>query len=338
MPSDDRKSRSTVEALVDTAFERIRALDGAGAGLRLFPAGLGSLELSVRSPSDDDRGYEVSLRLAATGSTQSAESAVALEVDDDVEVSFNAEGHHVVAMIAMADLEARAPATAKAVTDLLAKVNRDLSEAATFPDEIRNSHPETKPFHFVDIPFEKGGPANPPLPAEPHVIAKLVEFRKFVSDGAGTAQERVDALSWVIHLTGDIHQPLHCTEHVTEDHPAGDRGGNSFKLRGKAKNLHSLWDSSVDFASMDEDALVLSIMQDHTRDSLGSDLAKTDVEGWARASFKLAKKYAYSIAENPANPPKPSASYLKQANKIGRRQAALAGYRLADQFASVFGH
>jgi hypothetical protein len=323
---------------VGPGLESDTGLNGTVAGARLFPGGLGTVDLTVRPSADGRGGFEIVLRLTSDTGAQRGDLVAALQVDDDVGVSFNAEGHHVVAMMAMADLEARSPATATKVKQLLADVNRELTEAATFPDDIRNSHPETKPFHFVDIPFEDGGPVKPPLPSEPHVISKLLEFRQFLRAGGGTAQEKADALSWVIHLTGDVHQPLHCIEHITEDHPAGDRGGNSFKLRGKAKNLHSLWDSSIDFSAMDEDALVESIMKEHTRASLAHDLAASDVEAWARASFKLAKKYAYSIEENPANPPKPSATYLQQANKTGRRQAALAAYRLADQLEKAFGH
>jgi hypothetical protein len=178
---------------------------------------------------------------------------------------------------------------------------------------------------------------NPALPDPPHVISKIADNTKFLTNGGGTAQEKVDALSWVIHLIGDIHQPLHCIDHISELHPGGDRGGNSFQLRGKARNLHSLWDSSVDFSNADEEELAPSIMQEHTRAVLAPDLAVADVEAWARKSFELAKKFAYNLVEDSANPPTPTAAYLATANKIGRRQAALAGYRLSDRLKEIFG-
>lgn len=341
----EARNGQTEQGVSGTAFARVQPLDG-GAALRLLPSGLGSLELTVRSSAEVPGGFELSLRLtpAAAGAAPddaggpaSADASMA-GGGGGFDVTFNAEGHHIVANMAMADLEARSPAAATAVKNLLKAVNRELDEAATFPDDIRNAQPKTKPFHFVDIPFQDGGPVNPPLPPEPHVISKIAEFSDFLRSGAGTDQEKVDALSWVIHLIGDIHQPLHCIEHITADHPGGDRGGNSFKLRGKAKNLHSLWDSSVDFKNTDEDVLVSSIMKEHTRDSLAKDLVQTKVEAWARASFQLAKKFAYSIQENTANPPTPSAAYLKRANQIGRRQAALAAYRLSDRLESLFAH
>jgi hypothetical protein len=338
--ADDRRplanSSVQVQDLLKTAFTEIKNLGDGEQQSRLFPNGVDSLELEVESGADGKESFRLSLKIGPANSGIQT-TPVVTEAEDDFGISFNAEGHHVVALIAMADIQNRFPATATIITNLLDTVNRTLLEAATFPDDIRNSHPETKPFHFVDIPFEAGGPVNPPLPAAPHVITKIAEFTEVLKNGQGTDQEKVDALSWVIHLIGDIHQPLHCVDHITEDHPAGDRGGNSFKLRGKARNLHSLWDSSVDFSNTDEEELAPSIMQQHTRASLDGDLSEEAVEQWARASFGLAKKFAYNIHENTSNPPKPSSAYLKKANQIGRRQAALAGYRLADRLQLIFG-
>jgi hypothetical protein len=291
-----------------------------------------------------DPDLRVALKLGVAMPTAAADAALAAAIQDaagegdgDVDVSFNAEGHHIVAMIAMRDLQTNTPATATKVQNLLDSVNRTLREAATFPDDIKQKQPKTKPFHFIDIPFEDGGPVNPELPDPPHVLSRIATAMTFLANGGGTAQEKVDEMSWLIHLIGDIHQPLHCAEHISALHPGGDRGGNSFKIHGKGSNLHSLWDSSVDFKNTDEDELVLSLMQEHTRATLAADLQVNDAEAWARTSFALAKKHAYQpLHENPAKPPTPSATYLKSANKVGRRQAALAGYRLADRFKTLF--
>jgi len=62
-----------------------------------------------------------------------------------------------------------------------------------------------------------------------------------VEDGLSTA------LRFLIHYTGDIHQPLHATSRVNHEYPAGDRGGNSFPVPAKdgVSNLHSVWDSVI---------------------------------------------------------------------------------------------
>jgi hypothetical protein len=260
-------------------------------------------------------------------------------LNDSTTVEFNAEGHKVIVLITKRDLEANHPAVAQKVQALLDAGNRTWEEAAVFPDVIRNQQPQTKPFHFIDFPFKDGGPANPPLPAPPHVLAKMVDFTNVLKSGTGTTQEKTDALSWVFHLFGDVHQPLHCISHFSTLHPTGDRGGNSFLLKGKAKNLHSAWDSSVNVSEPGKgnDDLAVEIIALHSRASLHTELSEKDTEKWARASFSLAKKDAYSITENPTNPPKLSAAYLKKMEKIGRTQAALAAYRLADRLTEIFG-
>src|SRR5262249_21073784 len=243
-----------------------------------------------------------------------APSEVTITMDGDVEVTFNAEGHHIIALIMEQDLTHQFPQTMKKVNKILKNGGRTLLAAATFPDDIRATHPETKQFHFVDMPFQAGGPVNPPLPHTPHVISKIADFSVALKQVNATAQQRVDALSWLIHLFGDIHQPLHCIERISELHPGGDRGGNSFQLKGQAHNLHSLWDSSVSFTNNESPQLALDIMSEHSRPDLAADLAHTEVESWARASFALARKFAYGpLQENPANPPTPSAAYLKKA-------------------------
>src|SRR5262249_40264871 len=105
-----------------------------------------------------------------------------------------------------------------------------------------------------------------------------------------------------------------------------------FVIRGPKKNLHSLWDSCVNvLQGKDEATLAAEILREHPRTGLSSDLQITDPEAWARASFKLARDQAYSLEENPKNPPRPSTAYKQNMEKIGRRQAALAAYRLADR-------
>jgi hypothetical protein len=252
---------------------------------------------------------------------------------------FNVEGHHVVALIAMADLEVNAPAVKDAVEAILAAAvsHRSIKKAAVFPDEIRDEHPETARFHFINIPLRIGGSTSPALPAAPHVITKIEDFTLVVRDDAGTAEDRADALSWLLHLFGDIHQPMHCVARFNDLHPDGDRGGNSFRLTGDSRNLHSLWDGSVDVArTKSAETIASEAMDANTREELAADLAEPSREAWARASFTIARTFAYTLDEDPGNPPAPSSAYLETMERIARRQVALAGYRLADHFRTLF--
>src|SRR5215831_4258968 len=260
--SSDRKAQT----LIATAFDQIRQLSADEAPSHLFPNGIGSLELSLGTGPGGSQTLSLKISGADVQPAQSvAPEDVPIMLDGNVTATFNAEGHHVIAQIAQLDLTQNFPQVMKKVQKILDDGGRDLLTAATFPDDIRDSHPETKPFHFVDIPFRDGGPINPPLPHVPHVISKISEFSAALQQHNGSPLERVDNLSWLIHLFGDIHQPLHCIEHISNLHPGGDRGGNSFLLKGKAKNLHSLWDSSVDFTNNSGQQLVNDIAKEHSR-------------------------------------------------------------------------
>jgi S1/P1 Nuclease len=295
-----------------------------------------SVDLDISVGDSNGRSCRVALKMTGGAIGVSAVAPLPVIADLGAIPEFNAEGHHVIALIMEKDLAANSPETLTKVNKILKSVDRTLLEAATFPDDIRNKQPKTKPFHFIDIPFEEGGPVNPDLPAAPHVLSKMEEYSKSLQSKKGTAQRRADDLSWLIHLFGDVHQPLHCIDHISELHPEGDRGGNLFIIKSAKKNLHSLWDSSVNVTqSLDEDEIADEIIQTHPRSSLQQELGVTDPEEWARTSFQLAKTNAYTIEEDPDNPPQPSMAYKKNMEKIGRKQAALAGYRLAERLQAI---
>lgn len=318
---DTSESVLQAQALLDAVFARVQ-----GLGL-----GLSSVDLEIALGESPGHSCRVMLKVTVAALVPGADSEI-----DDPRPEFNAEGHHVIAFIAAADLAKTSPSTLLAVKRLLSAVRRDLRQAATFPDDIRDQQPQTKPFHFIDIPFEDGGPVTPVLPDAPHVVSKIEDFSDVLRRAAGTDREKADAISWLIHLFGDIHQPLHCIEHISDLHPGGDRGGNSFRLKGPKKNLHALWDSAVNVTQpKDEEEIADAILREHPRATLTPDLNVTDPEAWARTSFRLARTHAYSLSEDPAHPPTPGAAYKRNMERIGRRQAALAGYRLADRLTSI---
>jgi S1/P1 nuclease len=94
---------------------------------------------------------------------------------------------------------------------------------------------------FINVPFSTDGTAlQPPRPI--NALAKIVEFRTALRDPSVAANIQAYDLGWLLHLVGDIHQPLHAVARFTTQHPAGDRGGNDFKIQGTPDNLHSLDD------------------------------------------------------------------------------------------------
>ena len=69
---------------------------------------------------------------------------------------------------------------------------------------------------------------------------------------------------YLIHVLGDIHQPLHASSLINEQFPDGDLGGNSFKIkfRDNIENLHKLFDSGADILVKEINRVILYFFND----------------------------------------------------------------------------
>lgn len=341
----------------------------------MSPGAAGRLDLSL----DLDRGAgaaPVHVKLSMETELPSGVAAPAASLVGGAplptpDVVFGPRGHGTIAVIAMNDLEARRPDIKERVDAILGRDplgRTDYFVAASWPDTVRPQRPATKPWHYIDIVYDpRRQERSPALPEAPHAISALAAMTERLRE-ADDPEEKADALCFVLHILGDIHQPFHCVTRVTPDleAPEGDRGGNLFKLRGKYRNLHSLWDDSVNLSLQDSaEELAAEIMKRHSRASLARDLAITSPEAWVRAGYALAVERGYRpledgggdalrasgaqlryalAAEGASRPreddggaPRPSNAYLRDARDIGQRQAALAGYRLADWLTDQLG-
>src|SRR5215213_9927789 len=174
--------------------------------------------------------------------------------------AWGAGGHMMTAYIAYQRLNSKAKAEANRLLRLpvnpasVTSKSRDFVNASHWADDLR-PFPEFKfaaALHFADFPFSVDGtPVPTDQPAPENVIVALernVETLKTSTDD----NERAQALRFIIHFVGDIHQPLHCSTRVDSEHQDGDRGGNGFNVTvpdangGTTKsNLHSFWDSGL---------------------------------------------------------------------------------------------
>src|ERR1700722_17811224 len=126
------------------------------------------------------------------------------------------EGHALIARIAEAQLT---PAVHAKVVQILGP-NVSMASVASWPDEIRRSRTETGPWHYIDIPI---GQLHLDMardcPKGDCVIKKIEDFEAVLRDPSTPAEQRREALMFVIHFVGDLHQPLH-------DSDNHDKGGN----------------------------------------------------------------------------------------------------------------
>jgi hypothetical protein len=213
--------------------------------------------------------------------------------------------------------------------------------AATWPDDIKKSGtvpPEEihAHWHYVDIPVTFDGTATRPAPT-PNVETALAENLRILKDRHEDPARRAVALSWVLHLVGDIHQPLHCAEWYSAALPHGDQGGNRWAVRladGTEENLHALWDDLV----VSDEAAVAALASQLPLEFPTLD-ERTPEGRWARESHDLAVDVAYLRGKVPGavmvdrdRPPpvdRPlTTAYLQAAKVVARRQVARAGTRL----------
>jgi len=231
------------------------------------------------------------------------------------------EGHALVARIALAELTPAARAQVEAILG----PNQTMVSIASWADEIRRSRPETGPWHYIDIPIDK-----------PHmdmsrdckdgacVVAAIARFRGVLADQNAPPEKRKEALMFIVHFIGDLHQPLHCSDNK-------DRGGNEVRvvLYDRPGNLHSAWDSGLLSHMGKEDDLYPVWLKDAERHD--KKWSKGTVEQWAEESHKVAQKIVYGKLP-PAVSGKPmllNAAYEKKADPVIKVQIEKAGDRLA---------
>jgi hypothetical protein len=186
-----------------------------------------------------------------------------------------------------------------------------------------------KYWHFVDVPFTSDNSELPEL-VTPNAQTRINDFRAVLSSTTSSKRLKSYDLSWLLHLVGDIHQPLHCTTRVSSDHPEGDAGGNLVFLNGSPSNLHSFWDgilgggASSDPVAAKAAAATLPLPSPAAVNDL-------NIQHWVNDGFSDAKIFAY---KNPpigldSGPFSPTVAYRNAAKNLARKRIALAGARLA---------
>ena len=248
------------------------------------------------------------------------------------------EGHRVVGALAESRLSA---ATKTAVHKLIG--TSTLSSVSNWADSIRDDRDETYNWHFVDIPKSVATFSDPRdcfLPTDTHagaatdhqncVVDRIIFFKQVLSDTTKTKDERTEALKFIVHFVGDVHQPFHAV--------GDERGGNLVHItqfgattcfQGKPCNLHMAWDSGlIEHTGMNPDAYVAHLQQLITNAHL---TASGNPEDWANESHGAAQ--AAWIDDGGTVD---QGYYNAQIPTVDKR-LALAGLRLAALLEDVFG-
>ena len=229
------------------------------------------------------------------------------------------EGHQIVAAVAEDHLDE----TTKVMVQSLIG-NNHLYSISMWADDIRNERHETAPWHYVDIPLGRSYDAKHDCSSPSGcVVVKIADFAKVMTDKQASRESRGEALKFVVHFVGDIHQPMHAVGEA--------KGGNgvhitfleSSRCGGYDCNLHSLWDSDL----IEHAGLTREEYARREEELIGTDrleaLAGGTPEQWANESHQLAQ-----AAWVPDGTDLDAQYYEKQIKAVDR-QLALAGLRLA---------
>ena len=216
--------------------------------------------------------------------------------------------------------------------------------APRWADDIRKSEYDRPTWHYVTnwyTPPGKSAPGKTPAaPPESAVTAFAANAAKLKT--AADVTERAVALTWVCHLVGDIHQPMHTTSLLTAEYPTGDRGGNSFWVKvtpdGKPINLHYFWDglltTTEDFRDAKNIATELRLRPAFVKGKL-TELKQTAFDDWVNESKALVKTEVYRNGKLAGGTGEFTAvalpaGYPREAKAVAERRVILSGYRLAD--------
>ena len=232
-------------------------------------------------------------------------------------LAWGSSGHSVVAEIAQRLISAQAHRT---ITDLLGD-SGSLAAISNWADTIAEERPQTRSWHFVNIPYEAAGYDAArdcgPAPGDSCIVGAMLRLRGVLADRRASQEARADALRFLVHLVGDAHQPLHCAQ---RDH---DNGGSTVQVRfrGQATSLHKLWDFELlDAWSFDWGEHVHQVMRQLPADTLPADPAQ-----WVSECHRLAVEVAYDVPLGGTI----DEIYEQRAKAAVYRQLGLAGQRLA---------
>jgi hypothetical protein len=247
-------------------------------------------------------------------------------------------GHRTVGLIADANLTPKAKAS---VQYLLNK--QGLADVANWADSIKSglSYKQTVRYHYEKIPagvsyLQNLQKLTPEEKAQGGTIVALIVARDTLRNSMTTLQEKADALKFIAHFVGDIHQPLHSGR-------PDDRGGNDIPVTwfGESANLHKVWDTSMIYSGH-KDILNQQMPIEQASLAYAKHLVKktsreiifvrSDLDMWIYEAIYLRESggvYDISYANQ-------QASYQAKLLPTLDNRVLVAGLRLADMVNQIF--
>ena len=232
-------------------------------------------------------------------------------------------GHRIVGLIAERHLTKKALRNIKEVLK-----NETLAEVSNFMDAIKSdaTYRYMSPWHYATIPDDKTY-LEVGTPEEGDVIKTIERLISELQSKKFTDSDEGFALKCLIHLVGDIHQPLHVGN-------GEDRGGNDVKLKyfWESSNLHRVWDTQmIERQNYSYTEYVEWI--DHPSSQQLKDWSSLEVLDWANESKEARKQCYQTVPEDKEL----SYRYNYDNLQLLNQRLLQAGVRLANVLNEIYG-
>jgi hypothetical protein len=193
-----------------------------------------------------------------------------------------------------------------------------------YADHLRHKY-----WHFVEMPFTRDASRLPPIPS-PNAQDRIHLFRAVLASMTESDDLKSYDLTWLVHVVGDVHQPLHVATRVSATQPNGDQNGNLVRLCPPPCNdvLRNYWNTIL---GTETSVTAAENLARTLAAAPGTDAAVLDETRWVREGFELAQREVYTppIGDG-AGPFTVTSAYRVRTTSVARKQIALAGARLAN--------
>ncbi len=242
--------------------------------------------------------------------------------------SFGADGHRIISNIADNHLSAKTTAAIHVITD-----GEKLAKLSLWPDRVRYlpAWEQSKYWHYISIDDHEQF-SGLQRHSDGDVISALDYFYADLKDSQQTKKQRLEALAFLSHFVGDIHQPLHVGRR-------DDRGGNKIQVKwfnnAKSTNLHKVWDSLI-IDTENKSPEQYSQLLDRASTAEIVQWQNSTFLDWARESKALRRQvYDFSPATE-GQIALIGPAYISRNKLIIEQRLLMAGIRLANCLNHIF--
>ncbi|MDR0993950.1 MAG: S1/P1 nuclease [Verrucomicrobiota bacterium] len=276
-------------------------------------------------------------------------------------LAWGPEGHEIIAELALYYVT---PTARMAIDEILGDYKLGEFDIASWPDIIRGNkeytelYPQNGRWHYIDLDVGQRYDENFQLDVSEDgndIVCQIYRWRDGLASDGLKGERRLDALRFLVHFVGDIHQPLHCAYRY------GDMGGNmlpvnSFQGRHFSfdadspqdypPSLHSIWDSSMVNEAMDAKK-VFTYVKKLQKEITPEDITRwnhDDVLKWATENYWISRKEIYRWTDGERVPftwRRPGMditpeNYIDSHLSIVHQQMKKGGIRLAHMLNTAF--